>query len=347
MKCSNKKCKKEYDLKCLNIELDIFKTFTREYKDKWICPECICSTPKQANLNTPVRVNKTISDTLFTPSNNNINTQRGSQSKLTPSVTDTDSLLLEELRALRSEIISRLDSQENEIKHLQNLFSQTKTDLENVILIMQALESKVIAKIDNPNRESLEGTTGMSSRFCSQSINDFKSGQKKRDYEQKSHISDVNNRVAIKPAIPKATTYVGNPPIGDGDTEKEDSNKQGWTVQNKKGNRRLSGNDIRKGQNTSLTALKGAERKKYLHVWRLHPDTTLDAVTNHIKDVCGSDVITKIERIKHKTERDYASFIVGVPEQMFTKLNKSEVWPLNAEFSEWIWFRKSERKTPN
>lgn len=153
--------------------------------------------------------------------------------------------------------------------------------------------------------------------------------------------------MAIKPAIPKATTYVGNPPIGDGDTEKEDSNKQGWTVQNKKGNRRLSGNDIRKGQNTSLTALKGAERKKYLHVWRLHPDTTLDAVTNHIKDVCGSDVVTKIERIKHKTERDYASFIVGVPEQMFTKLNQSEVWPLNAEFSEWIWFRKSERKTPN
>ena len=42
---------------------------------------------------------------------------------------------------------------------------------------------------------------------------------------------------------------------------------------------------------------------------------------------------------KPKSERDYASFRVGVTLSNFEKLCDPEIWPVNVEYSEWIWFR--------
>ena len=125
--------------------------------------------------------------------------------------------------------------------------------------------------------------------------------------------------------------------------EDEDENQAGWTkVQYKKQDRFTK--NVRIGKNTELKAIVATEKKKYLHVWRLHSETTLEAMIDHVKSVCGTDVNIKIEKIKHKTERDYSSFMIGVPEQYYDSLNSAEVWPLNAEFNEWIWFRRSSKR---
>ncbi|KAI8442393.1 hypothetical protein MSG28_005910, partial [Choristoneura fumiferana] len=76
-----------------------------------------------------------------------------------------------------------------------------------------------------------------------------------------------------------------------------------------------------------------AERKKYLHVWRLNKDTTVENMEKFISGVCkeqGEQI--KIEKIKHKLERDYASFIIGVPASSYDKLCSSEIWPVNVEY---------------
>lgn len=140
-----------------------------------------------------------------------------------------------------------------------------------------------------------------------------------------------------------STSSLGTSEPPNDDAEKTES---GWTtVGNKKYNRQLK--EVRVGTNKELKAIQVSDRKKYLHVWRLHPDTTLEAIADHVKNVCDSGVQIKIDKIKHKIERDYSSFVIGVPEKCFDKLNQAEIWPMNAEFSEWIWFRNSNRTKPN
>ncbi|CAH4037344.1 unnamed protein product [Pieris brassicae] len=51
--------------------------------------------------------------------------------------------------------------------------------------------------------------------------------------------------------------------------------------------------------------------------------------------------MTHIEKINHKTERDYASFIIGVPESEYNVLCQPENWPVNIECYDWVWFRRS------
>ncbi|KAG7302859.1 hypothetical protein JYU34_012842 [Plutella xylostella] len=98
--------------------------------------------------------------------------------------------------------------------------------------------------------------------------------------------------------------------------------------------------EVMKGGNNKDVPLKGIERKKHLHIWRLRKNTCEKDILDHVAGVCGSQNEIKVEKLKTKTERDYASFIVGVPESMYDKICQPEVWPVNVEFSEWIWFRK-------
>lgn len=51
-------------------------------------------------------------------------------------------------------------------------------------------------------------------------------------------------------------------------------------------------------------------------------------------------VSVKVERIKHRIERDYAYFIIGVPENKYIKLCQPATWPVNVKFCGWMWFRR-------
>lgn len=102
-------------------------------------------------------------------------------------------------------------------------------------------------------------------------------------------------------------------------------------------------NTIQKGGNSQISTLQAIEKKKFLHVWSLHPDTTEEAIFEHVTKICESKDV-KVEKIIPKTLRDYSTFMIGVPESHFEKINKENSWPLNTQFNEWRWFRKS-RKT--
>lgn len=107
--------------------------------------------------------------------------------------------------------------------------------------------------------------------------------------------------------------------------------------------RRKVDHPINRGGNTEIKALKVVERKKYLHVWRLEKSTSEESLKEHVKGVLGVDAEISVEKVKQKTERDYASFRVGVNEGSFDKICNPDMWPLNVEYSEWIWFRRSTK----
>lgn len=117
----------------------------------------------------------------------------------------------------------------------------------------------------------------------------------------------VNKRGATKSAVvPVQTKWITSSLEAEEPTiqDLEDDKESGWTtVRNKKHNRQNK--QVRVGTNAELRAIQATERKKHLHVWRLHPETTIEAINDHVKTICGSEVQIKIEKIKHKIGRDY------------------------------------------
>lgn len=118
-----------------------------------------------------------------------------------------------------------------------------------------------------------------------------------------------------------------------------------WTVVDyqRKANK-VQLNAVQKGENAQISTFQAIKKKKFLHVWSLHPDTAEKAIIEHVAMTCGSTDV-KIEKIIPKTKRDYSSFMVGVPESEFGKINNTECWPLNAKFNEWVWFRVPRQPT--
>lgn len=328
MECSHVKCNKKYDLKCLNIEIETFKAYTQAYKRKWICPECVSSLPKKGNTATPVRFCPSHQEKTPSPIDT-ITIQRGSQMQLSPTL-DIDGQLLYELKQLRTEMVKRLEHQANAIQQLQNQFCETKTDLAKILNILSSLETKVEAQaiqsaqnMDNTMEfsQTCEATLPASA-YCVQTL-------------QTEGRKQPLKKPTSKPTLPTSSTLSSVPSTLT--TEKAAANRQakrGFKYEAKVG----------LGNSSNAMKIQATERKKHLHVWRLHPETTVEAMTDHISGICGSSVPVKIEKITHKTERDYSSFLIGVPETHFDTICQPEVWPKNAQFSEWTWFRKSTTK---
>ncbi|CAG4962373.1 unnamed protein product [Colias eurytheme] len=325
MECSKQYCKKTFDLKCLNIERDLFNAFTVDYRKKWVCSECVdCSN--LSTFNSPTFVN----------------TQRGNR-LISSSPSSTDAMLLEHLLQLRSEIVSRLESQDTAIKYLQNQFNETKSSLRSILDIVRVLETKV-------SNNLVERTSSTASTGVCKSPSD---NNKKIILSNSTDRQEVNFTGATNSRTEHYLNTVTEVTQGSicelkSPRNEELSEKDDWkTVQKKPKNKsnQKQLNNVRMGRNAECLTLKGMERKKYLHVWRLQPETTVEAVTTYVESICGSDAGIKTEKIIHKTQRDYASFIIGLPESLFNKLNQPEIWPMNAQFSEWTWFRKSTKKS--
>lgn len=344
MECSNEKCKKRYDLECLEISTDTFGSYTQSFKKNWICPECVCSKPKVGNIETPIRSNTLKSDiNTYTTPMSFVSAQRGSKANFTPTVSNNDSDLLKELREFRSDMVARMDSQAQAINFLLNQFYQTKTELDNVVQIMKVLEEKIDAKQTIDISHELPHNITPSTSTFAEVTNLPKTSSKN------IRVEKVNKGGATKSTVLRENaSCITNLTMVDAPTVIEDGDKEsGWTtVQNKKIIYK-SPKNVKVGTNTALKAIQATERKKHLHVWRLHPDTTVEAITEHVKSICGPDSTFKIDKIKHKTERDYSSFVIGVSESYFDILNQADVWPKNAEFDEWIWFRKPTKRTNN
>lgn len=352
MECTNEKCMKRYDIACLEISKVAFTAYTQNYIKKWLCPECICAKPKRCNSETPIRINIAHSNHNIATPENNVCSQRGTRSQYSPMI-DSDTLLLEELRQFKADMIARMDSQANAISLLLNQFAQTKTELGNIVKMMEVLEEKVEAKFTKLTQYNQPHEIAADIPRNSPSPSSFaevvRQQNNSTDSKNTLHTNNKSQKVhkcGATKSIEQAVCTTSAPTTCEQPADEAKGNDSGWTtVRNKKNYRQPK--EVRVGTNTELKAIQVSDRKKYLHVWRLHPDTTVEAIQDHVKNVCGPDVQIKVDKIKHKIKRDYSSFVVGVPEKCFEMLNHVEIWPMNAEFSEWTWFRNFNRPKPN
>ncbi|CAB3225757.1 unnamed protein product [Arctia plantaginis] len=130
MKCSHVPCGKPYHLSCLALTTEKYKEFTQEYRSQWKCPECVYTTPRSDNSETPIRYHG-ITQKCFTPSIN-VNTMRGSRNASHSCAMDTEEKLLKEFREFRLEVLTQLDEQKKEYKLLLNRFANTELQLQEL-----------------------------------------------------------------------------------------------------------------------------------------------------------------------------------------------------------------------
>lgn len=360
--CSKSYCNKVYDLKCLGLSVEEFENCTQEYKQHWICPECISSQRKpNRNAETPVNRMSGQTSTYKISSCSNVNTQRGIRIKNPESPIIQNKCMLDELKEFRSEVFKRLDSQERHMKNILESNICKNKELQELREYVRVLVDKIshvtslekqVVELTNRNKDleskilNISSETAKKSSQSAQVISTMltdSAGSKPTD-----RASAVKQSGAMKTAslsVRQETSQTRTPRTdhgADNKPEAEEQHKDKWTTVIKK-KEKFQNKEVKRGLNSSLIEIQAMERKKHLHVWRLHPGTTIEVLTNHVKKICGPKVDFKIEKIKHKTERDYASFIIGVNEQAYNELCVPNVWPLNAEFAEWIWFRRTTK----
>lgn len=360
MECSQENCKKLYHLKCLAITEKTFELFTQEYKSDWRCPECVRDIPKRGNSDTPVRGLATMNQT-FTP-NAFVSTQRGGSCRNNELQTDDDEMkILAEIREFRLEMRMKMVKQTEEYESLKNRFMSTESELQKLRSMLEVVQEKANKvdtlkieikelKKENEQLRLKKGCEYAKPQGSPQAIKSFANvtkhslAQAKLDHNSASRTASQGKamEIAVVPMeiqLEKKNSNEQRDTQESQENKKEKSENEKWTTVTRKS--RYQNSQVRRGDNVGNSDIQGTERKKFLHVWRLKKATTQENMEKHVRNICGKEVDIKVDRIKHKSERDYASFIIGVPESQYDLLCQSDKWPLNIEFCEWVWFRKS------
>lgn len=351
MECMQEKCKKLYHLKCLALSTKQFEEMSEDYKSNWRCPECLRDAPKGNNSDTPVRgavMNKT-----FTPSTSYVTKERGGGVMLDESRIGMEERLLEELREFRWEVKSRFEEQSKEYESLLDKFIKTESELREMKQSMEVVLEKVnkVDKLESLLKSVLERNEFLENAMQTQKkkketrTSEAKVGQSKEPAVQlfvdavKKNQTKVVGSQKCEATKPAATRIINEEKDSKVIIEEKTitGREEEWTVVKSKRNRYLT-QEVKRGESTKAI-IEGTEKQKFLHVWRLRKDTTVEKLEQFVRDVV-KEVPIKIEKIKHKTERDYSSFIIAVPESKYDQLCQSEVWPINVEFCEWVWFRR-------
>lgn len=101
-----------------------------------------------------------------------------------------------------------------------------------------------------------------------------------------------------------------------------ENSSEKWVVKEKRKYRKL---DVIKGNNKTLTEIKGATKYSHLHVYRLDPGMTTEHLINYIKS--KNIPAVQCEKLRSRHPETYASFKVSVPEKYYEELMKPEMWP--------------------
>jgi hypothetical protein len=88
------------------------------------------------------------------------------------------------------------------------------------------------------------------------------------------------------------------------------------------------------GSKPGSKSCSGVEKRRSLHIWSLHPDTTVSGLTDYVKESVGD---VKFEVIKLNTKNKYSSFRITVPESSIGHFLVPEIWPVDSIVNEWRW----------
>ncbi|CAG4989997.1 unnamed protein product [Colias eurytheme] len=343
------KCKKLYDLACLNITHTTFSSYDTHFKDRWLCP--LCPLPKGDNSGTPVRSTSGSGfNTTFTPKDT-INMTRGSRARA----------------QINSEIVKNYNP-ESEIHQpkakIQELSTTNKckcidqNDIRNIIreelqsffggpfvssFVSEIVQQMTVSKLtiqkpsDQPNCNLSPKQKECSIEAAQTEQQPLKpaSRQKSKAVPPASPSAPLQGKPSQDRDFAKRTLSTrSKPTVSPPDTivnlersaaVEDPVTNSDWVKVGHKNNERparLSRDVLRGTAAPGATMLHAAERRRYLHLFYVREGTTEEQVRAHLVNICGEDVCT-VEALKPRGH--YASFKLDVP----SKLSESVMAPSN------------------
>lgn len=354
-------CKTVYHYTCLNITTATFTEQKPQLKNSYRCDSCVNVTRRlRVTDDTPVRGSRPGGELIekeSTKSCQDINLEENTMPSAInmisiQSITDI----------LKGEISARLNNIETKlIQEIQNSVATLVLENNNLRECLSVANKKCTLleeeiKVLKKERIIVKQQSTKLSHKSSHSPTSLELGKEVNSTALNSttqlSCAVAEPGPASAPPLPAATLIPTTPAAQLSATyamvasktavaENNNHNNDKW-IEVKSSNRN---NLVKRGGNTSVTLLKAVERKKYLHVWRLDKNTTEDSIKEYIKHILGNNSEFIVEKIRTRTERNYSSFKIGLPENCFEKLCNPDVWPLNVEFCEWIFFRRSTTTT--
>lgn len=365
LRCSA--CSGCYHYRCLNVQSAVFREKSDELKRNVKCGDCSNVTRRiRTKDDMPVGVGATAAASFIPTAavqGDGINSMpdaadvdlcvtSGAKFDLSMFVKVVNESVVERMALLEKKIISEIKAafsaiSKSENDRLRKELSETKEKclaLEVEVESMRKQANKVVKNPKNPPKQPAKkspplltgdaetGTTPSTSSSCENS---------KTQTSSPVAALVVTTDVVPAPAPdtrPTKLSYAAAA-MSTKIANREDHQEQAWIEVN--ANKKKL-NPIKKGGNTSILQIKAVERKKYFHIWRLVSETTEEDLSQYVQEVLGKGNCLKVDKIRHKIEKRYASFRICVSEANFDKLCNPDIWPRDAEYSEWIWFRDPE-----
>lgn len=348
LKCTG--CKNGFHYSCLNITSAYYLEKQSQLKSNYKCDSCANITQRvRVTDDTPVRgmstrsglekqESKTSSDNKVSMEGIMLAVQNAIQNNMSSFEEMIESIVATNIKALETKLIcefkttvSKLELENTQLRQDLDIASRKCVSLEETIKALKVERRNIVQQQETQSRTNISATVS-ASRASPLAPTAAATTTAPPPRAAAPRAASPRATSPLQPSLAPCDITYASVARNTAETEAYDS----WTEVKRK-------NPIRRGGNSLVMSIKGIERKKYLHVWRLDKATTEDNLLEYIKKLLGNDTEITIQKLKPKTERDYASFKIGVIESDFNKLCNSDVWPLNTEFSEWIFFR---RQTP-
>ncbi|KOB73571.1 Uncharacterized protein OBRU01_07372 [Operophtera brumata] len=116
----------------------------------------------------------------------------------------------------------------------------------------------------------------------------------------------------------------------------DDQTKNEWQVVSRQRRHKQQRPVVITGTSKDSDDLQSADRLKHIQAWCFKPDTTTESLLKFLNKITEADYT--VEKRNIKTDR-HASFIIGMPENVYDEVTSPTAWPAGISFSEWFLFR--------
>lgn len=359
LRCKVDGCSNYFHLACAGAA-----KLTAEEKIGWACPQCRCRVRREGDYShTPVGTSKIRAGNVTI------------RKKIDPQESKTGPAEFQSLEFF--EVMSEVQKIRKDMSEMKNMLGQVTATigqyhvkLESLTAFLSEWHSRETGNKQEGNENTTTTThaqtltTGLHSNpsVTSQLATNIRAQPKRQPPKnndktgiqirapqlQRKDVTKTGDMAAgpsaltvdeISPPAPRPTTP---PRHSEGDSSKPVDEDSGWTTVKAKSRPNRQRRQIVVGTGKLDDSIRAVERRRYIQAWSFKPDTTIELVLEFLNKIKHSEnYLVQKREIKTST---HASFVIGIPESLWSELTDPAVWPQGVRFADWFPARPRQQR---